>query len=164
MTSIAGVGSSGTELLYMLRQMNAQGQGVSGANQGPPPPPRDGNKPSEVLGEQFDLFAEEAGLDSEAAAEIKDQLLTALDEAVQSADGTDPREAAQEAIRSVLEENGLDGNEFLSQFESAMGPPPGRGGMQGMGSMPMGLAAYGYGQDTSTTSLLSGLSLLDTTA
>jgi len=118
MTSVGSVGASGMEWINTLRQTSQQGQEPAAMRRSGMRPPA-GKGPGVILGGQFDSFAETSGLDSEAAEAVKDEMLMAVREAVEGAEGSSRREAVQDAIRGVLEENGLDADQFLDQLEAA---------------------------------------------
>lgn len=123
MSSIAQIGSSLTSQSTSLQSMLAP--------RGRPPEPTAEMKAQ--FEAKFESAAEELGIDSASFKELRSK----IDEAVRSArstasEGTDVRSVIDEAVNSVLEENGIDPDEFKAQmgsiFEKMGMPKPGQGG------------------------------------
>src|SRR5690606_2043426 len=84
--------------------------------------------------EQFSNVAESFGLSSSEASSLFGEIDSVMQDAISS--GTS-REQVQSSIASILEENGIDADEFKAKMDEAFaasgqrppkGPPPSQGG------------------------------------
>ncbi|MBN2584225.1 MAG: hypothetical protein JXL80_14275 [Planctomycetes bacterium] len=94
---------------------------------GMPPAPGQGPPPGEFTA-QLEAVGEQLGLSVSEVSDLKSQIDAAVQAATENLDdGSDPRAAIEEAVNGVLEDNGIDVEEFKSVMQSAareMGPPP----------------------------------------
>jgi hypothetical protein len=151
MSSVSSVSSD--TLAYMLQQLNQQ-QNTSSANSSKEARRAD-------FEQQFEATAQAAGLDTDALADLKDEIQTSVINAIENYDESDSSmsldETIQTAIDNVFEENGYDAEEIESRLQAVMdtmrekmsagGPPP-------EGAPPMGpppeMNSTGEETDTST--------------
>lgn len=113
--------------------------------------------------EKFEATAEAAGLDTDALADLKDEIQTAVTSAIDNYDESDTSVSLDETIKTaidgVLEDNGYDAKEVESRLQTVMntmrenmpagGPPA--GGPPPMGPPPE-MSASEEETDTSVTS------------
>lgn len=121
MSTISGVGSSAsTYQAQSLQQQQPQRQRPAG----PPPGAQ----------EQFTSVAESFGLSSAEASSLFGEIDSVMQDAIESGAS---RADVQSSIESILEENGIDADEFKAQMDEAFaasgqrrpqGPPPSFGG------------------------------------
>ncbi len=157
MSVIGSVGGSSLDLYQILQQSALQQntQVESGAARGEPPSEE---QRSEWLEHLAESVAESADLDAEAAADLQEQLEAAVTAALEETDdSSDPRQAVDDAIRGVLEENGLDPEEYMPERPE---PPP-MNGASGAGGLLSSLTYYSSGTTDETQSLMNFLQLLD---
>ncbi len=91
--------------------------------------------PSEEVQEQlqtaFQAAADSLGIDTTSFAAIGGQIQEAVQAAIQSSDGTDPRGAVEQAINAVLQDNGIDPQHFRDDLDAIFHelgvPAPGQG-------------------------------------
>ncbi len=128
MSSISSVGSS---ISAFTQQVQSQG-----ANR-----PPHGGRPPEPTAEmkaQFESAAKSAGIDVDQLNSLQSKIEDAVQNAVESSNGTDPREAIQSAVETVLKDNGIDPEDLKSKLESVfekMGAnKPGQGTYKPSGS------------------------------
>ncbi len=142
MTSISSIGGFGME----PNQFNVRATGLQGAKPAPAPGelPEGGQNP---MMERIESLAVEAGLDPETIATLQEELQAAIAAALENANETaesgDPREAVHSAIESVLADYGISVEE----------PMPSRGGQDPMMAQVETLAAEA-GLDAETTASL----------
>tara|TARA_A100000171_G_scaffold45481_1_gene49258 strand:- start:15320 stop:15778 length:459 start_codon:yes stop_codon:yes gene_type:complete len=114
MSTISGVGSSAsTYQAQSLQQQQPQRQRPAG----PPPGAQ----------EQFTSVAESFGLSSTEASSLFGEIDSVMQEAIESGAS---REDVQSSIQSILEENGIDADEFKAKMDEAFaasGQRPPRG-------------------------------------
>jgi hypothetical protein len=102
-----------------LEKFQSEMQSTMGTAGSPPPggPPPGGARGAEFES-KFNDAAIAAGLDADKADELQEKIKTTIEETLQNSDGsTDPRQAVQSAIDSLLEQYGVDLNEFKSQMQ-----------------------------------------------
>lgn len=122
MNGVSGAGSAQQSLMMQLLQQQ-QGGLSGGGFQGPPP----------EIQAQFQSAAESLGIDGSQLASLRGEIETAVQDAMKSFDGSgSPKEAISSAINGVLEENGIDAEEFKAQMQDIMSasgfqPPAGFG-------------------------------------
>jgi anti-sigma regulatory factor (Ser/Thr protein kinase) len=129
----------------------------------------DSQKPAgNPLDAQFKAVAEALGLTSSQASDLKTQMDEAVQTALQNADGnSNPREAVESAIAGVLNDNGIDVEDFKTQMKamadkmglSKSGQGAGPGGTYGPPPPPQG-GSTGDSTSTTSSSSDSNLSLL----
>lgn len=126
-------------------------QSGSAANRGGPSPAMGGGQPPS----QFASITNDQG---QSLLDIRDELQSAVKDAVQSSEGTDIRSAVKNALDSTLEANGFDPAEVKGAMkEAGLGPmsrPGGPGGGPGgqfsgqfaqrLGGQPFSGAAGGF--------------------
>ena len=102
MSSVSGLGSvTSSQLLQRLRD----GQPGQAAR----------------MNQVFNTALQAMGVDSSKAASIIKQIQPAVQDAAKSSDGSsDPRAAIQQAVDGVLKKNGIDPQQFKTQFQAAM--------------------------------------------
>jgi hypothetical protein len=121
--------------------------------------------------DQFEAAAEEAGLDTDTLSDLKDEIQTAVSDAIanydESTSSTSLDETITSAVEGVLEENGLDAEDIETRLQNVMesmqdnmsaagGPPP--------GGAPMGPPPPSSSDsDDSDTSVLATNSTTDST-
>jgi len=152
MSAISNVGSSST--LQILQQLSSRQSSGAQASCGFP-------QPSAEVKAQFESAAQRAGIDTAQFSELRGQIDTAIQSAVEGLDGsTDPQAAIESAINGVLEENGIDAEDFNSKLNSVFSelgvPSPGSFGAGGIYAKP-GSSSAGYSADQSQTDLLNAL-------
>ena len=135
MSSVSGFGS--VTSAQFLQQMRA---GQSGQ--------------ADRMTQAFNTALQAMGVDSTKAASITKQIQPAVQDAAKSSGGSsDPRAAVQQAIDSVLKKNGVDPQQFKTQFQAAMKKLGGnRPAKPAKGSQPPSAKAATPKQATSTTS------------
>ena len=142
MTSISSIGGFGMD----PNQFNVRATGLQGTKPAPAPGelPEGGQSP---MMERIESLAVEAGLDSETIATLQEELqaaiAAALEDASQTSESGDPREAVHSAVESVLADYGISVEE----------PMPPRGGQDPMMAQVESLAAEA-GLDAETTASL----------
>lgn len=120
MSTLSSVNGNSSLASYFQRLQSAgqtsQAQGTRPS--GPPPgPPPDGSKMQDKMSDAL----EAQGITGDSLSSLREQLDAAVQEARDSGDG-DP-EAVKSAVHSVLEDAGVD----LDEFDAAMAPPDGAG-------------------------------------
>jgi hypothetical protein len=105
-----------------LEKFRSAMQSSMGGAGGPPP---GGPPPGVARGAEFEAqftdAAVAAGLDAGKADELQNQIKSLVQETLQNSAGTtDPRQAVQSAIDGLLEEYGVDLDQFKSQLQSSM--------------------------------------------
>ena len=136
---MSGIESIGSNLLQYMQQMRVSGESVQGPGGNGPPPPKDGVP--EPLWEDVESSAESAGMTEEEIEDLRDELKTAISDAMENIDASQSsngREAIDEAILSTLESHGLDTDAIREKMSEAANRPP--------GPPPQG---QGYGQQSS---------------
>lgn len=152
MSAISNVGSSST--LQILQQLSSRQSSGPQASSGFP-------QPSAEVKAQFESAAQRAGIDTAQFSELRGQIDSAIQGAVKGLDGsTDPQAAIESAINGVLEENGIDAQDFKSKLESVFTelgvPSPGSFGASGVYGKPASNSAT-YSSDQSQSDLLKAL-------
>lgn len=152
MSAISNVGSSST--LQILQQLSSRQSSGSQPTSGFP-------EPSAEVKAQFESAAQRAGINTAQFSELRGQIDTAIQGAVEGLDGsTDPQAAIESAINGVLEKNGIDADQFKSQLESVFSelgvPSPGSFGSSGVYAKP-GSNTSGFSTDQNQADLLSAL-------
>lgn len=110
--------------------------GLSGMSGMGPPAGMKGMQPSAEMRQRFEAkfksAAEDAGIDISKFSDLKSQIETRVGDALKNADGsTDLQSAIDQAVNGVLEDNGIDPEQFKSQMEQvfrSMGAPAPSGG------------------------------------
>lgn len=115
----------GVDLEQFKSQMQA-GMGGPGGAGGPSGPPPGGGAPDESRKAEFESKLTDAalasGLDSESADELQEEIQSAISDVLSdSSESTDPRQAIQDAINTLLEKHGVDLDEFKSQLQALTG-------------------------------------------
>ncbi|HRX84131.1 MAG TPA: hypothetical protein P5572_03850 [Phycisphaerae bacterium] len=157
MSTVSSVGGYGQELLQMLQNFKLQKNDPSTAKtQALQPAARLAkglSNRSEKFENEVGSFGEASGLDSDDVAALKQDVHTAIDNALQNANGSqDPRELVKSAVESTLQSYGLDASAFEAQLQKNAPAPPAFGAP--------GAALGGAGQangDSGSTSPLLGL-------
>jgi hypothetical protein len=129
MSSVSSISAGSSQLIQQLRS-----QVQSGGT-----PPRPTAQQRAEFESKFQSAAQDAGLDLSSFADIQDKIQTAVQDKVSSSNGQLSKDDLESTINGVLEENGIDAEEFkskLGQVFDKMGmPKPGEGGFGGAGSI-----------------------------
>lgn len=106
------------------------------------------------MDQAFNTALQTMGVDSSKAASITKQIQSAVQDAAKSSAGSsDPRAAVQQAVDGVLTKNGIDPQQFKTQFQAAMKKLGGNNQAKpAENSQPPSAQAATAKQATSTTS------------
>ena len=147
MSSIASVGSQSS--LYQLLQSSRQGNAAPPGTSGFPEPPAQ-------LKAQLQQKAQAAGIDLQKLDSLKPQIQEAAAGALESTQGASQQEqfaAVQDAVGTVLKDNGIDPEQLKKQFESlAAGGPPGA-----FGGGSFSVRGYQSSSESSSADLIAKL-------
>lgn len=138
MSSVSSISAGSSQLIQQLRSQVQSG----GA------PPRPTAQQRAEFESKFQSAAQDAGLDLSSFADIQDKIQTAVQDKVSSSNGQLSKDDLESTINGVLEENGIDAEQFkskLGQVFDKMGmPKPGQGGFGGPGGIGGGFGG-GFG-------------------
>ncbi len=110
MSSISSVGSS---ISALTQQVQSQSGSRAQHPRGGRPP-----EPTAEMKAQFESAAKSAGIDVDQLNSLQSKIEDAVKNAVDNSSGTDPREAIQSAVETVLKDNGIDPEDLKSKLES----------------------------------------------
>jgi hypothetical protein len=137
MSSVSSISAGSSQLIQQLRSQVQSG----GA------PPRPTAQQRAEFESKFQSAAQDTGLDLSSFADIQDKIQTAVQDKVSSSNGQLSKDDLESTINGVLEENGIDAEEFkskLGQVFDKMGmPKPGEGGFGGPGGIGGGFGGAG---------------------
>jgi hypothetical protein len=140
MSSLSGISGSG--MAQFLRGADRTGTGRAQGFQ----PPQGMQPPKEMQAQfqsKFDAAAKELGIDTSQFADISGKINDALKN-VDLSQSSDPKATIESTVNDTLKANGVDADQFKSQFDAVLDkmgmPKPGEGGgpPQGMNMMQMG--------------------------